>query len=40
MSGLNMLLLAIVAILVILPTKYDPAVRWKERNERMRKDRE
>lgn len=37
MSGFNMLLLAVVVVLVILPPKYDPAIRLKERNERRRK---
>lgn len=37
MSGLNVLLLVVAVVLVILPPKYDPAIRWKERNERRRK---
>lgn len=39
MSWLDAALLAVVVILVILPPKYDPTIRWKERNERMRGDR-
>lgn len=27
-----------IAILVILPPKYDPAIRWKERRERQRQE--
>lgn len=30
-------LAGIVVILILLPPKYDPAIRWKERNERKRK---
>jgi len=25
---------AVIAVLIALPPKYDPAIRWKERNER------
>lgn len=30
-------LIAIIIVLVALPPKYDPAIRWKERNERIRR---
>ena len=40
MSGLAVLLLTVVVVIVILPPKYDPAIRWKERNERKRKGKE
>ena len=30
-------LAGIVVVLILLPPKYDPAIRWKERNERKRK---
>ena len=39
MSGIELALLAVVVVFVILPPKYDPAIRWKERNERKRKGR-
>lgn len=28
---------ALIIALIILPPKHDPAIRWKERNERNRK---
>lgn len=32
------IILAVVCIgLIILPPKYDPAIRWKERNERRKR---
>ena len=34
------LLLGICVVLIVLPTKYDPAIRWKEHNERKRLERE
>ena len=34
---IQVLLIAVCVVLVVLPTKYDPAIRWKERNERKRK---
>lgn len=37
MSMIEAALLAVVVIIVILPPKHDPAIRWKERNERIRK---
>ena len=38
MGDLLQIILIIACIaLVALPTKYDPAIRWKERNERKRK---
>ncbi len=30
-------LYGICLVLILLPPKYDPAIRWKERNERKRK---
>lgn len=30
----------VVAVLVFLPPKYDPAIRWKERNERRKAERD
>ena len=30
-------LAGIVVMQILLPPKYDPAIRWKERNERKRK---
>ena len=39
MSGFGVLLLAVVAVIVLLPPKYDLAIRWKEHNERKRKER-
>lgn len=29
---------SIIVVLVILPPRYDPAIRWKERNERRKKN--
>jgi len=37
MNWLDVALIAICIGLVVLPPKYDPAIRWKERNERKRK---
>jgi hypothetical protein len=31
---------ALVLIVILLPPKYDPAIWWKEYNERKRKERE
>jgi hypothetical protein len=36
MHWFEWLLLGIVMILIFLPPKYDPAIWWKERNERKR----
>lgn len=36
MSWIEIALLSAVVIIVLLPPKYDPAIRWKERNERKR----
>lgn len=33
----SVLIWVVLVVLVILPPKYDPAIRWKERNERNRK---
>lgn len=30
----SVLIWVVLVVLVILPPKYDPAIRWKERNER------
>lgn len=34
---MGLVLAGIVVMLILLPPKYDPAIRWKERNERKRK---
>jgi len=34
---LQIILIIACVVLIVLPTKYDPAIRWKERNERKRK---
>jgi hypothetical protein len=36
-EGWGWLFLCVLLVLVLLPPKYDPAIRWKERNERKRK---
>lgn len=36
-EGWGWLFLVVLLVLVLLPPKYDPAIRWKERNERKRK---
>lgn len=38
MTWLETILVAFCAVLVMLPPKWDPAVRWKERNERKGRD--
>jgi hypothetical protein len=38
MTWLEYAVLAVVAIIILLPPKYDPAIRMKERNERLRKE--
>jgi len=35
---LGPILLAVCAVLIVLPSRYDPAVRWKERNEKRKRD--
>jgi hypothetical protein len=30
----GLILISICVVLIILPPKYDPLIRWKERNER------
>ena len=40
MDWLGYALIAVVVVLVVLPTKYDPAIRWKERNEAKRREQE
>jgi hypothetical protein len=32
-------LLALVCILIVLPPKYDPAILWKEKRERIERER-
>lgn len=34
MNTFEFLMWGAICVLVILPPKYDPAIRWKERNER------
>lgn len=34
------IIVAVIAVLIALPPKYDPAIRWKERNERKRMERD
>lgn len=36
MSWLDWVLAGIVVALVVCPAKFDPAIRWKERNEAKR----
>lgn len=36
MNWLGYTLIVVCVVLVLLPPKYDPAIRWKERNERKR----
>lgn len=36
MTALEAVLIGICIVFVLLPTKYDPAIRLKERNERKR----
>lgn len=34
-------ILAVIALLaIVIPPKHDPAIRWKERNERRKKERQ
>lgn len=40
MDLLTVFLLIVVVVLVILPPEIDPAIMWKDRNERRRKDNE
>lgn len=40
MDWLGYALIAVVVVLVVLPPKYDPAIRWKERNEAKRRAKE
>lgn len=37
MGWLDYALAAIIAFCIFCPPKYDPAIRWKERNESKRK---
>ena len=39
MDWLGYALIAVVVVLVVLPPKYDPAIRWKERNEAKHRNR-
>ena len=34
MTWLEVVLVILCVVLVVLPNAYDPAIRWKERNER------
>ena len=38
MDWLGYALIAGAVVLVVLPPKYDPAIRWKERNEAKRRE--
>ena len=40
MGWIGYALIAVVVVLVVLPPKYDPAIRWKERNEAKRREQE
>lgn len=40
MTGLGWFLIILCVVLVILPPKWDPAIRLKEHNERKREERE
>lgn len=40
MGWLGYALVAVVVVLAVLPPKYDPAIRWKERNEAKRREQE
>ncbi len=38
MTLLDIASVAVVVALIFCPPKYDPAIRWKERNERKKED--
>ena len=40
MSWLDYTMIAGIIIWVLIPPAYDPAIRWKERNERRRREAE
>lgn len=40
MSWFQILLNVVVIAIIVCPAKYDPAIRWKERNERKRESRQ
>lgn len=40
MDWLGYALIAVVVVLVALPPRYDPTIRWKERNEAKRRKQE
>lgn len=39
MNWLQVILLVICIALVVIPPKYDPSIRWKERNEEKKRNR-